>query len=97
MAFTEDLDIFFNEDDFAVSVTLNGDTFSAILDTPTDGYEYGDASVEADHKVIRCKTADLVAANIARRDTITVDGDSYKVANYRHEGQGTSIVWLETV
>jgi hypothetical protein len=97
MAFTENLDIFFNEDDFAVTVVLNGDTFSGILDSPTEGYEYGDVSIEADHFVLRCKTADLTAAGIARNDTITVAGDSYKVANYRHEMAGTSIVWLETV
>jgi hypothetical protein len=97
MAFTENLDIFFNEDNFAVSVTLNDQTFSGILDSPTEGYEYGDVSIEGDHFVLRCKTADLTAAGIARKDTITVDGTSYKAANYRHEGQGTSIVWLETV
>lgn len=95
--FDEDLDIFFNEDEFAVSVECNSETFSAIFDSPTNNTESFDASIEAGHPVIRCKTADLTTANAKRKDEITVDGTDYAIAAIRHEGQGTSIVWLKSV
>lgn len=93
--FEKDLDIFF--DDFAVTTIINGETFQSIFNTPTDSVNFDNVAVEGDHPWIRCKTSDLTAAAAKRRDSITVDSISYKVAKIRAEGAGTSVVWLETV
>jgi hypothetical protein len=95
--FDEDLDIFFELDEFAVEVECNATTFNAIFDKPTMNTESFDASIEAEHSRIQCKTADLTTANAKRKDAITVDGNNYTIAQIRQEGQGTSIVWLKSV
>ena len=97
MAFTEDLDIFFNRDEFAVEGAVNGSTFNCIFDTPTQSFEGFDVSVENEHPFIHCKTSDLTMAGAKRKDPMTIDGADYLIAAIRREGQGTSIVWLKTV
>lgn len=95
--FEEDLDIFLNPDEFAIDVSLNSANFKANFDKPTIDTESFDASIEGDHWRITCKTSDIIAANISRRDLITVDGINYSVAQYRHDGTGISTVWLQTM
>lgn len=95
MAFTEDLDNFFDTDEFAVDATVNSYDFKVIFDEPTQGVEGLDASIEETHPSFHCKTADLTAAAAKRNDTATVDGNDFTIAAIRKDGQGTSTVWLK--
>ncbi len=95
--FTENLDVFFDTDEFAVEATVNAFDMNVIFDLPTMEYVNGEASVEGQKPLIQCKTQDLTDANARRRDEITVDGTDYTISQIRHEGNGTSLVFLEAV
>jgi hypothetical protein len=97
MAFTENLDAFFDTEEFAVVATVNAFDLNVIFDLPTMEFVNGEASVEGQHPFLQCKTQDLIDANARRRDEITVETTDYVISQIRHEGNGTSLVFLEAV
>jgi hypothetical protein len=97
MAFTEDLDVFFDQDEFAVEATVNAFDINVIFDLPTMDFNGAGGSVEGNHPFLTAKTQDLIDANAKRNDDITVDGTDYTIALIRHEGQGTSTIYLKAV
>lgn len=96
MAFAEDLTIFFNTDDFAEEVTLNGETVSVIFDNPTESVDLYETGVEATDASMLCKTSDL--ASIARNQTVVRGAASYKTVRWSRIDDGLiSRVFLNKV
>lgn len=100
MAFMEDLDQFFEDDDFAEEVMVtfaSGATrsFMAIVETPTQGVGVYEAEVESDAPYLRCKTGDTTG--IRRENTVSVRDETWIVERVRHEGTGVSLIYFRTV
>jgi len=86
--------IFFDEDDFAVSVTLNGQTFSGIFDSPYQEIGLGvDVTVSGAFPTIMCRSVDVTG--VAYSDAITVDGEDYTVREIMPDGTGMTTLGLE--
>lgn len=95
----ENLDEFFDLDDFAVEVTITphagGPAYRVIghFDDPYLNAALGDA---LDHDTMRpkftCRFS--VVASVARFDTLTIDGTTYDILSAPH-GDGTGVAVLE--
>ena len=83
MAFTEDLDSFFN--DFKVDVFYDGVTYKGILEMP-DEIVADDRVLTTDYE-LTVKTSDLGA--ILYDSTLTVDSVSYKVRSVKKIDDGS--------
>lgn len=90
MAFTEDLDEFLDVDDgFAVTVTIDGATVSAIFSNQS-----ADAlDVAGTQPVLTVKSSDVAAT--ARGAAVVVNAVNYTVAKIEPDGTGMSRVILE--
>lgn len=75
MAFSEDLDAFFSEDDFAVELTWGAETANVILDAPDQ--EFVEGRVQSRQYAIIYETADL--PGLAGGASVTVAGVAYTV------------------
>ncbi|HEY8562796.1 MAG TPA: head-tail joining protein [Pyrinomonadaceae bacterium] len=97
MAFTEDLDDFFDTGDFAVDCLINTATprtIGVIFSTPTEAVSVYEQSVEASAPFLICKTSDV--AGVFRNHTATIDGTVYEIARISDDGNGTSRIYLKT-
>jgi len=97
--FTADLDIFFNDSDFAQSATLT--TGGATVTTPTvvffrDVYAVdphtGQVDIDHDQPSVIGKTADFTAAK--HKDTLVINSTTYYVNRILPDGTGVSNIWL---
>jgi hypothetical protein len=71
-----DLDVFYNSDEFAISAVYNSHEIS-VLSQDDIGFE------NSDIKVVSAKSSDVVG--IAKGDTISIDGVAYRVNNYEYK------------
>lgn len=97
MAFTENLNQFFDTDDFAVSAVINTNpsrTINVIFETPTEETEIYNTAIESNAPFLQCKTSDL--SGVSRTNTVAIAGTVYKIGLIRHSGSGTSLVFLKT-
>ena len=92
---TDDLrSVFFSEDDFAVPVVWNGNQFSAIFDSPYQAIGIGvDIDASGAFPTILCRSSDVTG--IAFADSITVDGEAYRVSEIMPDGTGLTSIGLE--
>lgn len=89
MAFTENLDAFLLEADFAVSATLGASTFKVIFDRAhTEALGINNTT-----PVCGAKTSDVSSAT--RGTSITVDGTAYTVIDNQPDGTGMSTLVLQ--
>ena len=100
MAFTEDLDQFFDTDDFAVPCSIDTTpprSIDVIFSRPTESVSMYEAQVEAPAPFLLCKTGDLAGVRSGRSgNSATIDAVAYKIERIEHEGAGTSRVYLKT-
>lgn len=99
MAFTEDLSVFFDTDDFAVSAAFTprsggaATNIKGIFDKEYvavgDGAE---VAVAATQPMFQTASAGLTAA---RGGTLVVDGVTYTIVEVKPDGTGTTILILE--
>ncbi len=90
MAMVEDLGVFFDEDDFAVTATLNGvASGNVIVDRD---YLKALGMVDSTDPMALAKAADYTAANIDA--TLVADSVSYKIVSVQPWGDGKT-VWLQ--
>ncbi len=82
MAFTEDLDTFFN--DFKVNVSYKNVNYTGILDQP-DEIVADDRILTTDYE-LQVKTDEL--GSVVFNDEITVDSEKYKVRSVRKIDDG---------
>ena len=83
--FTEDLDLFIDQDEFAVPVVAGGISGSGIFDSPGEYVGDNGFVVSAEYQV-RCKAS--LFGELIYDDAVTVNGQSYKVRDNRplHDG-----------
>lgn len=94
--FASDLAAILNEDEFAVSATLNGATVRGYFDNETIMVETGGrVSVYQEQPRFTCRTEDI--AGIAENQTIVISGVAYLVKPWMHDGTGVTIVQLEKI
>jgi hypothetical protein len=91
MAFVEDLDLFFDESDFAVAAVFTRSnvllaTVKGNFDLPTADRGYDQTMVAEDAPAFLCKTTDL--ATIRRGDAVTINAQAYKVELLQAEDDG---------
>lgn len=94
MAFTEDLATFFDIDDFAVAVTLDGvPLVGAIFD---NGYTLGGAGpvgVATTQPAITLPSANVPAEPVGK--AVVYGGNTYTVTAHEPDGTGVSVLLLE--
>lgn len=98
MVMAEDLDVFFQDEDFASSATYTPDggsasTISGIFDdeyVEVDGQNVGIAS---NMPVFQCKTSDVISASDG--DALVVNAVNYTIRVVKHDGTGMTILMLE--
>lgn len=99
MPFTEDLEDFFDLDEFgteAVFTTAPSVTKSivVIFNDPTQPVEMYDTQIEAEAAFLHCKASDL--NGIRRGNPVTVEGNNYTVNRITRDGTGTAMIFLRT-
>jgi len=82
MAFTEDLDAFFSDDDFAVAVTWGAQTATGILNAPD---ETAGGALSREYLLIYPVTK---LVGLATGQALTVDGSAYTVRDVRATDDG---------
>lgn len=88
MAFAEDITEFFDQDDFAVSVTLNGSPVSAIFD---DTYA-DELGVVGTRPTILVATSDT--SGVSAGDSAVIGAVTYYVEVMRPDGTGVTRILL---
>ena len=91
MAFTEDLTVFFDADDFAVAATIGTSTVYGILDKEYVEVESGRAIVTGYQPTFTASTSSISTVDVG--DTITISTVSYVVAA-PPQSDGTGITKL---
>jgi hypothetical protein len=89
MAFTENLSVFLNEADFAVSATLGAATFPVIFDRA----HLEAMGINGTQPMCMGKTSNLGSA--ARGASITVNGASFTVLDNQPDGTGMTTLLLQ--
>lgn len=85
----EDLDIFFDTDDFAVTATILGSSVSGILREEFIQVDF----VESKRPVFECIAADVTG--IVHGDTVVISSTTYKVRGIQPDGTGIVKLVLE--
>ncbi|MDY6790533.1 MAG: head-tail joining protein [Thermodesulfobacteriota bacterium] len=98
MAFTEDIDTFFNTDDFAVAATYTPlvglpSTVNGIFDDEYFDEVGGSVGIEGSQPRFTCKLEDIAA--VEQGDALTVSGVSYEIVNVQKDGTGIVVLVLE--
>lgn len=96
--FSENLNQFFETNDFAVDAVINYGSnqtrdLKVIFETPSQSVEIYDTAIEADAPRLSCKTSDL--SQVKQYDTVTVQSNTYKIERISHDGTGISFLYLK--
>lgn len=95
MAFAEDLAVFLDTDDFAVTATLAGGAELAVIFDKAYIAALG-GQVSATQPMCMLKTSDVTDNAIARGTAITIAGTAYSVRDLQPDGTGMHVLELET-
>lgn len=88
-----DTEDFFDLDDFAEQVTLNGRRALAIFDTPRVQYQEGFAQFVGNTPQLTVQTADVTRANVEIGSPVTVRKIGYSVSDI-DTSSGITILYL---
>lgn len=91
MAFSEDLTVFFNEDDFAVAATLQGVAVSGIFDE--DYVEPLGNVVEGKAPTFQCAAS--AVPSVAHGQSLVIGARTFKVRGVEPDGAGVVLLRLE--
>lgn len=96
--FTENLNDFFDEEEFAVSavVTLPDSStrsIKVIFDQATERVDLYSQNIEANIPTCMAKTSDLSGVKTKRQ--IVVDGKTFLIERISHDGTGISTIYLK--
>lgn len=92
--FTEDLTPLFDETyGFAVPATIGTATISVLFDNEYYGANGQEVTVATSKPVATCKTSDV--AEVARGETIAIEGIDYTVVDKQPDGRGVTLLILE--
>lgn len=94
--FEEDLDCFFDTDDFADEISIETQTGTVltvgIFDNPSDAIEIYNTAIESVLPVVRVKTSSIEAVKV--KDTLTHKSISYRIERIETGGTGISFLYL---
>lgn len=89
MAFTEDLTVFFDTDDFGIAGTVSGSSVNGIF-----RHEYMEImDVAGERPTFTCRTADVSAVAVGA--AATINSTSYRVRIIQPDGTGVTRLILE--
>lgn len=89
-----DLASILNLDEFAVSVTYDGGTINGIFDNETVPVDAGGfVQVHQEQPRLTCRTSDL--PSITEGQNMVIQGATYVVRAWIHDGTGSTVVQLE--
>lgn len=89
-----DTEDFFDLDDFAEQVTLNGRRVKAIFDTPRVQYQEGFAQVVGNTPQLTVQTADVTRAKVEVGAPVIVRKTSYTVSDVNDDSTGITVLYL---
>lgn len=89
---TSDLDIFLNNEEFAIEVTYNLTTFNGIYDNAFIDDQQGGIQAETLDPQIMVKTSDV--SGLTHGETMTVNSVAYKVREIQPDGTGLTRILL---
>lgn len=89
---TDDLGIYFDDEEFAVEITFNAGTIIGIFDNEFISAVEGEIGVESTAPQVLVKSLDITSS--AHGQTMTIEGTDYKIIGIQPDGTGTSIVLL---
>lgn len=89
---TSDLDVYFNEDEFAVDVTYNAATIQGIFDDEFTSAIDGDIGVETTDPQVLVRTSDVVGA--LHGETMTINSVVYNIIGIQPEGTEVTLILL---
>ena len=98
MALTENLDQFFDTDDFAVDAVItltNSSTVAVkvIFNTPSQSVQIYNTDIEFDKPFCEIKTSDL--NGVKRGNAILINSVNYKIEKIVDDGTGVSTLYLK--
>lgn len=94
ISLADDLDLIFDIEDFAVAATYGGGTINGIFDNETVPMDAGGtAQVHQEQPRFTCRTTDV--SSVASGQTIVIDGITYNIVAWIHDGTGVTILQLE--
>lgn len=98
MAFDEDIDAFFDTDDFAVAATYtpsggSASTVNGIFDDEYFDEVGGPVGIEGSQPKFMCKLEDVSA--VSQGDALSVGGITYQIVNVQKDGTGIVVLVLE--
>ena len=96
--FSENLNQFFEINDFAIDAVINYGTnqtrnVKVIFETPSQSVEIYNTSIEADAPRLSCKTSEL--NGVKTGNTVTAQSVTYKIIQISHDGTGISFLYLK--
>jgi hypothetical protein len=93
--FEDDLDDFFDTDEFAIDIVYNGKTLNAIFDDEFAAIEAGYSSIDSSDPQIMLKSSDVEDNNMADGDTISISGESFLIHSKQPDGTGVTTLILK--
>lgn len=87
MAFTEDLTVFFDTDDFGVVATIGAASVNVIFDNAYLGIE-GETVVAATQPMVYARTSDV--SSVVAGNTVIVNSVTYTVVGVHPDGTGVT-------
>ncbi len=89
---TNDLDIFFNSNEFAVDVTYLAATIQGIFDAPFKSAVAGEMGIESTLPQVLVKTSDVASA--VHGQTMTINSVVYQIIGIQPDGTGMTSILL---
>lgn len=90
-----DIDDFFDLDDFAEPIKLNGKSALGIYDQPRIVIEAGFETTVGYSPQITCKTADVLRAKVEQDTLVIVRKKEYLVQDITDDGTGITVLRLQ--
>jgi hypothetical protein len=89
---TNDLDIFLDDDEFAVDVILNSVTIQGIFDNEFITALEDDIGIETTSPQAQFKTTDV--SSVVHGDIMTIDSVDYNIIGIQPDGTGMTLIVL---
>lgn len=89
--FEENLAVFFNPDEFAVSALIQGKTIDGLL---TRGYEILSEDCK-NHRILMCAASSIDFVTI--RDQAMIEGQRYQIIGIQYDGTGLTKLILNAL